>query len=147
MSGDSCEEIRLAAMALADGYAVDVPEQSVREHLEACADCRAELEPMFAVMKLLDAESRQFDSRQVWPLIEQKIAEGGASTPARDWRLLLVLAPGLVGYKLLELAPAQELPRLAKLAPLMFAALALALLVRENPFKINTELKLEGDTQ
>jgi hypothetical protein len=147
MSEDSCEEMRLAAMALADGYAVDLPESLIRKHVDACADCRTELEPMFAVMKLLDAQSRQSDSREVWPMIEQKIVQAGASTPARDWKLLMALAPGLLGYKLLELAPSQELPRLAKFVPLLFAALVVAWLAGENPFKINTELKLEGDTQ
>jgi hypothetical protein len=134
-------------MALADGHAIDLPESLIRKHVDTCADCRTELEPMFAVMKLLDSQSRQSDSREVWPLVEHTIVQGEASAPARDWKLLIALAPGLLGYKLLELAPSQELPRLAKFVPVLFAALVVAWLAGENPFKINTELKLEGDTQ
>jgi hypothetical protein len=94
-------------------------------------------------MSLLNLQTRSIDSREVWPLVEQRVRK--AKAPKRGWMLAAVLVPALLAYKLLEQLGAQQLPLAARLVPLVFAVVVIALLIGENPFRINTELKLEGE--
>jgi energy-coupling factor transporter transmembrane protein EcfT len=49
----------------------------------------------------------------------------------------------LIIYKVVEMIPARDFGFLFKFVPIVFIA-ALFYFVKENPFKINTELELEG---
>lgn len=79
----------------------------------------------------------------MWLKIEKRITGKTVSEPVRKRYFFLLLGVILVAYKLLEMIPAGDFGFWFKLVPLIFVA-ALFYFFRENPFKINTELKLEG---
>ena len=61
---------------------------------------------------------------------------------ALGWQPFALIGLLLVIYKLLEMLPARDPGMAFKLVPLVIVAL-LFVLIRENPFRINTELVLE----
>jgi hypothetical protein len=50
----------------------------------------------------------------------------------------------LLGYRLAEMIPDRDFGLVFKLVPVLLVIAAFSYL-RENPFKINTELRLEGE--
>lgn len=79
----------------------------------------------------------------MWLAIEKRIGDESISKPLYKQHFFLLLGADLVIYKLLEMIPARDLGFSFKFAPLIFVA-ALFYMFGENPFRINTELKLEG---
>ncbi|HST19686.1 MAG TPA: hypothetical protein VLR90_01090 [Blastocatellia bacterium] len=144
MKLDECEETVFSVMAEMDGETpILSPEQTAR-HVTGCERCRAEIERQKAAVNLLQRQKRQTTSTvDLWLEVEKRIREQPISelVPARYFFFLLGAI--LVIYKLFEMIPAQDWGFWFKLAPLVFVA-ALFYFFRENPFKINTELKLEG---
>jgi hypothetical protein len=76
----------------------------------------------------------------LWPAIENRIAK--RSNSVIGWRPFALIGLLLVIYKLLEMLPARDLGLAFKLVPLVIVAF-LFVLIKENPFRINTELVLE----
>jgi len=72
----------------------------------------------------------------LWPTIENRIAK------PLGWQPFALIGLLLVTYKLLEMLPARDPGIAFKLVPLVIVGL-LFVLIKENPFKINTELVLE----
>jgi predicted anti-sigma-YlaC factor YlaD len=145
MSELKCEMISAAAMARADGYESSLSLDEIQSHLAICANCRLEVEQLRAVMKLLDAQERRPRTEQVWSHIDERLREKQV-TANRSFRrrpfLLMVLL--LLGFKVIELVPRWDAGMLFKLLPVLIAA-AIFSYIRENPFKINLELKPEGE--
>jgi hypothetical protein len=56
----------------------------------------------------------------------------------------LLLGVLLVGYRIVEMVPERDFGFMFKLVPLLFVIAAFRYL-RENPFKIDSELRLEGE--
>jgi hypothetical protein len=101
-----------------------------------------EIKRQQAVAKLFRGQKRRADEVSLWSEIEKRISD--KPIVRRDFFLLLGAI--LVIYKLLEMIPSQDLGFLFKFVPIILIA-ALFFFFKENPFKINTELKVEGELQ
>jgi anti-sigma factor RsiW len=143
MAEEICEKARVSAMAMADGYTPELPVDEIEMHLATCADCRSEVERMKAVMSLLDAQKRRELPVNLWNRVERRLDEVSKS-PERGWRAFLIAALLLLGYKVVELASERDLGLAFKIVPVLIAVAVFAYL-KENPFKINMELKTEGE--
>ena len=56
----TCDVAQRSLSALADGEAPDAPEPDVRDHVDACADCRG-FDARIAVLTGLDTKGLEFD--------------------------------------------------------------------------------------
>lgn len=138
MKIENCDDVLMAAMALADGEEAALSEAQVDTHLAGCEACRLELELAGEAVRVLEARGRRIREPDLWPGIEKRISAGAAPSTLVFWALGAVL----VGYKLIELLP-EEAPAYAyRIVPLIIVAAAF-IFIRENPFKIKTELILE----
>jgi predicted anti-sigma-YlaC factor YlaD len=144
MSPQTCADVTLAIMASADGEKSLLPADLVTAHLENCTSCRQEAEQLNTLAKLLERQKRREPSADLWPAIREQLGSASAATAERKWPAFLALGLLLVIYKLLEMIPERDLGLLFKLVPLLFVIAAFGY-VKENPFKINLELTLEGD--
>ena len=134
----SCYSVLRTQMAVAEGEKPE-PEWSRDQlvaHIEACANCQHELEQLQALDQMLAAQTLSEPRVNLWPSIENRIGRRIGWQPFALIGLLLVI------YKLLEMIPAREPGMAFKLVPLVIVAL-LFVFIRENPFRINTELVLE----
>lgn len=144
MTETNCENVRIASMARADGYKPLLSPAQVEAHIATCVDCRQEVEEMGTLIAVLDSAKRRARYEQVWPLIEPHLGEAAPARNGRfDWRLFLVLGFLLAGYRLILMVNGQEFGLWFKLVPV---ALVIAVFgyVKENPFKINSDLRLKG---
>jgi predicted anti-sigma-YlaC factor YlaD len=146
MKSEECEAIMISLMARLDGESSMLSEELTAEHLLGCQSCRSELEQQQAAAALLLRQKRQPVSASLWPEIAHKLSDQAVARPVLRRNFFFLLGAVLLGYKLVEMIPARDLGFLFKLVPLLLIA-ALFYLYKENPFKINTELRLEGDPQ
>ena len=143
MAEESCENIRMASMARADGSSSSLSSARIDAHLASCAECRQEVQQMATLMGLLDSARRGARNEEVWPLIDRDLE--GVAKPRKegfDWRPFLLLGLLLAGYRVILAANGQQLGIWFKLVPVALVIVAFAY-VKENPFKINSELRLE----
>ena len=138
----NCEEVRMAAMALADGETPPLSRTAIEEHLAGCADCRRELEELQAFGRLWQAQSRQIQTVDLWPKLEPRLPSLRRQPEGRVW--LPALAASLVLFKLIELVPIHSLGIWVQLVPLLLAAAAFAA-AGQNPFQIKTELRSQEE--
>jgi hypothetical protein len=142
-----CETIRIAAMAIADGHQAEMTEMTshrIEEHLADCATCRLEIDQLRALDALMNIQQRQPQSERLWSRIEMSLPETSmAKNESSTSHLFILLGLFLIGYKLFEMIPDRDLGFLFKLIPIFFVVAAFAYL-KVNPFKIDTELALEG---
>jgi predicted anti-sigma-YlaC factor YlaD len=132
----TCDEALLAAMAIADGETPPVPAAAVEAHLAVCPSCREQVEELAATSRLLDAHRRAPVSGDLWPDLERRIARPRAAGLAP----FLALAAVLAGSRLL--LAAAEVPATAVKLLVVAAVVLTFVYVRENPFKIDPELRL-----
>jgi hypothetical protein len=145
MTEINCETVSLAAMAIADGHESALSAEEIEAHRENCSDCRQETLELQALSSLLDAQKRQQQVVDIWPSVETRLPDLSAGHGALPHRLpLMVLGVLLLGYRLVEMLPNRDLAWLFKLVPVIFVVAAFMYL-RENPFKINAELRFEGE--
>jgi predicted anti-sigma-YlaC factor YlaD len=141
----NCESVCMAAMATTDGYQSALSPDEIKTHIENCPDCRQEFAQLRALSSLLDTQKRRQQVANTWTGIEARLpalpAEQSASP---QWRTFLLLGVLLVGYRLVEMLPDRDLAWFFKLLPVILVVAAFVYL-RENPFKINAELRLEGE--
>jgi predicted anti-sigma-YlaC factor YlaD len=136
----NCEDVLIAKMADADGEVTNLSRTQIELHIADCESCRHELEQMQAAAELLRRQSRSVIDADLWPAIEQRI---GITSPTHSgWKIFALLSALLVAYKLLEMLPEQDPGFAFKLAPLLIVVV-LFVFIKENPFRINTELILE----
>ena len=132
----TCEDVLISQMAAADGEEPEFSKQQLSTHIAGCANCQHELKQSQTLDHLLAVHTLSEQHVNLWPAIENRIGKHFGWQPFALIGLLLVV------YKLLEMIPARD-PGLAfKLVPLAIVVL-LFILIRENPFRINTELVLE----
>lgn len=132
----SCEDVLMAQMAAADGEESKFSMQQLAAHIAACANCQHELKQLQTLDQLFAGHTFSEPRVNLWPAIEKR------TRSAISWKPFALIGLLLVIYKLLEMLPARD-PGLAfKLVPLVIVAL-LFVLIKENPFRINTELVLE----
>jgi hypothetical protein len=136
----SCEDVLMSQMAIADGEEPAVPQDKLAAHVAACANCQHELKQSQALNHVLASQTLSEPRVDLWPAIENRIAKRSSSVIG--WKPFALIGLLLVIYKLLEMLPARDLGLAFKLVPLVIVAL-LFVLIKENPFRINTELVLE----
>lgn len=136
----SCEDVLMAQMAAADGEESEFLEKQLAEHVDACANCQHELKQLQVLNQVLAGQTLAEPHANLWPAIEKRIAKPAGSFPG--WQPFALIGLLLVIHKLLEMLPASDPGIIFKLVPLSIAAL-LFVLIKENPFRINTELMLE----
>lgn len=134
-----CEKVLMARMAEADGEKAELSPEEIERHLSVCDDCRAELAQLEAVDSVLKSVSRADQSLDLWPAVSRGLEP---PAPRVGWKPFAVASVMLLAYKLIEMLPEKDPGMALKVAPLIVFA-ALILFLRENPFKINTELALE----
>ena len=140
-----CEIVCMAAMAIEDGYVSELSAEQIETHLADCSDCRREIGQMRELTSLLDAQKRRQRTENVWQEVEQRLPDASStqSTP-QAWYPFILLGVLLLGYRLVEIIPDRDLGVFFKVVPILFVIAAFSY-VRENPFKINSELRLEGE--
>jgi hypothetical protein len=142
MTEFNCESVCMAAMALADGYQAEVSAEQIEAHLADCADCRQELSQLRALATLLAGQKRQQQSEHIWAGIVRRLPDA-PQNGSQTWQPFALLGVLLLGYKLVEMIPDRDFGLLFKFVPILFVVAAFGYL-KENPFKINANLKLEG---
>jgi anti-sigma factor RsiW len=140
MNQVSCEIVCLAAMAIADGEKPLILAADIDLHLAQCDRCRNEVARLKSVIDLLNGQRRRERTESVWDQIAERLSRRERARAASDrWPWLLLLGLFLAGYRVavaaLELEPGLWL----NLAPALLAIAVFGLL-RENPFKVNSEL-------
>lgn len=145
MSELNCENVCMAAMAMADGYQSPLSSDEIELHLKSCAGCRQETAQLRALSSLLDAQERQQQVANTWTSIEARLPSVAPEQSASPhWLLFILLGGLLLAYRLVEMLPDRDLDWFFKLLPLIFVV-ATFIYLKENPFKINAELRLEGE--
>jgi predicted anti-sigma-YlaC factor YlaD len=136
----TCEDVLIAQMAAADGEELELSKENFEKHIAGCANCQHELKQMHALNRVLAHHNLSEPHVNLWPSIEIGIAR----RPRRviSWKPFALIGLLLVICKLLEMLPTRDPGMALKLVPLAIVAL-LFVLIRENPFRINTELVLE----
>lgn len=141
----NCETVLMAAMASADGHPASIETTQIEAHLAVCGDCRGELEALGGLVKLLDSSKRRRSDEDLWSTLEPRLPD---QTPRHQesgqLRMWVPIGLILLVYKLLEQIPDRHLALAYKLLPLLLVT-AVFVYMKQNPFKINTELKLEGE--
>ena len=140
MTEISCDRLLMAKMAEIDGEEAEISAEQVNLHLKSCESCRSEIERMQEVDRALQTHIRYEDSVDLWSNIEKRI--GAGRSRQIGWTPFVVVSTLLVAYKLIEMLPDRDPGLAIKLVPLIIAAV-LFVVIRENPFKINSELILE----
>jgi hypothetical protein len=136
----SCEDVLMAQMAAADGEEPAFAKEQLTAHMTVCANCQNELKQLLALDRVLTGQALADPNVDLWPAIENRIAKPTSS--AIHWKLFALIGLLLVTYKLLEMLPARDLGLAFKLVPLVIVTL-LFVVIKENPFRINTELMME----
>jgi predicted anti-sigma-YlaC factor YlaD len=145
MTDINCENIRVAAMAIADDEECPLTKNEIETHLYSCERCRTEIEDLHATINLFSSHTRLRSKVDVWPEVNQRIQSASEGAPSFAWRVLLLFGIPLFGYKIFLLT-LQTAPSLwFSLVPLILVIVVFSFL-KANPFKINCELTLEGET-
>jgi anti-sigma factor RsiW len=140
MNQMSCESVCLAAMAIADGEKPSILAADVELHLAQCDRCRSEVERLKSVIDLLNEQRRRERTEGVWGRVVERLSRKKRARAASDhWPWLLLLGLFLAGYRVVVAALDLEPGLWLNLAPVLLAIAVFGLL-RENPFKINSEL-------
>ena len=134
----SCEDVLIAQMAMRDHEAPTFAKEHLDAHIAGCANCQRELEQVEALDQVLARQTIAEQRTDLWPAIENRIAKRSSV----GWKPFAFIGSLLVIYKMLEMLPAQAPGMAFKLVPLVIVGL-LFVLIRENPFRINTELVME----
>jgi predicted anti-sigma-YlaC factor YlaD len=142
MSEIKCEDAILSAMAEFDGEDPPLSSEQLKAHIAVCENCQEEVEQMQKAVGLLQRQTRREQTADLWHLIEKRIEPQQTDAPQISWKVFALLGAFLVAYKLLEMLPAEEFGFPFKFVPLVFVV-ALFGFLKENPFKINTQLTLE----
>lgn len=131
----SCEDVLMAQMV-----ETEIAKEQLATHIAGCANCQHELKQLQTLDQLLTGHTFAESNPDLWPAIEKGIAKPTRST--LSWRPFALIGVLLMIYKLLEMLPARDPGMAFKLVPLVIVVL-LFVLIKENPFRINTELVLE----
>jgi predicted anti-sigma-YlaC factor YlaD len=133
---NTCDEILIQKWALIDGEKPDLSAAEIDAHLDGCESCSREIAEMQSALFRLEAASRRRTPRaDLWSAVEKRIA----AKFLPDWQPFAWLAVLLAVFRLLEMLSARDLGWVIKFVPLVLVA-ALFGFLKENPFKINTEL-------
>lgn len=137
----NCEDFLMAKMAQElDGEETGISAAQIHAHLDACENCFLEFARIVATDNLLKTQARlEPENVDLWSAIETQIKPAARQT---NWQPFLLLGIFLAAYKLLEMLPENDFGFWFKVVPLALFV-AVFVLLKENPFKINTELMME----
>ena len=138
MNKPSCEEMQMAAMAIEEGQVPEIPGPLVREHLNQCPACRDAAAAMSSTLAIFARQTRRRHPADLWPAIQRKVASRPAAWP------YVALAVLLVVYKLIELVPDRQWSIAIQIVPLLIG-FGWFRILKQSPFQIVTELRLEGE--
>jgi anti-sigma factor RsiW len=145
MAEVNCQNVCIAAMAIADGEKPPLQADQVEAHLVNCANCRLEIEHLRAMTRLLDSQQRHRSQENIWPLVERRLNTTVMKSKAKiGSRSFLFLGLLLFGYKVILMLPERDPGIWFRLLPALFM-IAVFIYLKENPFKINCQLKLQGE--
>ena len=145
MMSERCEKVRLAAMAALDGETPPLSEHEIHEHLATCAACRVEVEQLQRAIAPLNRQKPRLFTEDVWPGVEAALRKQTApAQPRREAYAFGVLGLFLLACKVLGVLPEFGGNFLPRVLPLV-AAIVLFGVLKQNPFHITGNLKLEGD--
>ena len=144
MTDINCESIRIAAMALADGEESPLSTAEIQAHLSNCESCSEEIAQLHDTNKLFSSQQRLKYQIDLWPQLNDRIQATAGSSPPFRWRVLLLFGIPLFGYRILMLV-LQAAPSLWSKLVTVILVIAVFSYLRANPFKINSELTLEGE--
>lgn len=140
-----CEQICMAAMAREDGYVSAVSDAQIDAHLAECEDCQKELAGLRMISALLESHQRQQSTQDLWQTVSSRLPSTSRTrVSTQRWYPFLALGMILIAHRLFDLIPDRDPGVLFKLLPVLFVVVVFTYL-RENPFKINVALKLEGE--
>ena len=136
----SCEDVLMAQMAAADGEEPSFSKELLAAHVTGCVNCQNELKQLLALDRVLASQTLVEQPVDLWPAIENRIAK--PTRTVLGWQPFALIGLLLIIYKLLEMLPARDPGMAFKLVPLVIVTL-LFVFIKENPFRINTELVME----
>lgn len=136
----NCDEVLLTKMAEADGESVHPAIEAANKHVDSCENCRREIAQMREMNEIFDHHRRFETDARLWPVVQGRIGEPAGNG---GWITFAALALALVAFKTAGMLFDNAGAWLLGLVPLVLAGL-LFLLLRENPFKVNTEIILES---
>jgi len=142
MKDMNCEDILIQKSALIDGEKADFSDEQIAEHSADCENCRRQIEELENTIFLLKRQKRREQSADLWSAIEKQINDESESILTVKWQPFALVGVFLVIYKLLEMIPERDLGWFLRVVPFILIA-ALFGFIKENPFKINSELILE----
>jgi predicted anti-sigma-YlaC factor YlaD len=100
MNHVNCENIRIAAMVVADNECPQIPISEIEFHLAECDDCRIEIKELNAVIDLLKGQRRRERTETVWDRVEEFLRSRSESRRMPDhWPWFLMLGLALAGYR------------------------------------------------
>jgi predicted anti-sigma-YlaC factor YlaD len=145
MPEDTCEQVRMSAMAAADGQTPALPADRVAEHLRHCDECRRQVEGMQDMLALLGRQRRAAPAGNVRAQVMASLARQSAAKQARDpLRMAVpVLAIILLACRAIAFAANVEISLAIQVVPVVLAAATFAWL-KANPFAIDTDLQPKG---
>jgi len=135
-----CEEVLIAKMAELDGESTAISPDDVQAHFAVCEKCQLEFAGLRRVDQSFELHARREGDADLWPAVQERIA---TRTQAVGWQTFTVFALALAAFKIVAMSMENDPGWLIGLVPLVLATL-LFVLLRENPFKVNTELILES---
>ena len=138
----NCEDILIQKSALIDGEKAELSDEQINAHLADCETCRQQIEQMENTTALLKRQKRREEDADLWSAIEKKIGAESEPVSPLKWQPFVALGVFLVIYKLLEMLPERDPGWALKIVPFILVAVLFGFL-KENPFKINSELILE----
>lgn len=140
MSLIDCENVQVATMAQQDGEQPAISPEQIALHLSACENCRKQTQELRGLDEMLARQLRQAQDADLWPIIQDQISVL-REAPA-GWQPFIVVGLLLAMYKILEAFVEQGPPLILNLVPLILT-IGLFVLIKENPFRINSELMWE----
>lgn len=135
MNKENCEEILIALMAVFDGETTEFAPEQLNAHLASCENCRREIGQMQTAFALLKTQERRAQRADLWSAVNAQIE----IEPQANRKPFVFLGVFLLACKLAEMLPETDFGFAFKIVPLVFVV-ALFAFLKENPFKINTEL-------
>lgn len=136
---NSCEDIQMAIMAQDEDQQGPVSRAEIETHLTTCDSCKQQVEDLRQLDGMLMRQQRREYDVELWPAIQRQLSS--QSTNA-GWQPFAVIALLLTTYKVFEMVAANPPVLLFNLVPLVLMFVLFAV-IKENPFRINSELVME----
>jgi predicted anti-sigma-YlaC factor YlaD len=140
MNPIDCETVQQAYLSEIDGEAPAMLPEQFASHLADCQDCRTVVGQLRNLDQMLTRQTRRDHDSDLWPAIQQRISP--QHTLSGSWQPFALVGLLLVAYKFFEMIREQAPAIVFNLVPLVLM-IGLFVLIKENPFRIKTELKLE----